>query len=213
MTAPSQTRRPIYTNPSAAFWKAPSHDDNSTLIKLFYSSLPDFAPTKLVLLADLALELGVEKVYVKAETSRLGLPSFKLLGTSWATRQAIIQRASLSSRASLENLTTAVKKHNIKLCAATDGNHGRAVARMGRLLGVQETKIFVPRGLDKKTIASIANEGAEVLVVNGDYDESVRQAHRWGEETDGGMLIEGTAFEGYVDVPKVCSGFRSKTRR
>ena len=40
-------------------------------------------------------------------------------------------------------------------------------------------------------------------VVDGDYDESVRKAHEWGENIPGGMLIEGTAFEGYRDVPRV----------
>jgi diaminopropionate ammonia-lyase len=142
-------------------------------------------------------------VYVKAETSRLGLPSFKLLGASWAIRQAIIQRANLPSIASFQDLKVAVKEHRLKLCAATDGNHGRAVARMGKLLGVGDVKIFVPKGLDAKAIEGIMSEGAEVIVVEGDYDESVRQAHQWGEETEDRMLIEGTAFEGYEDVPKV----------
>lgn len=195
-------RRPIFTNPAARSWQAPSSVDNSTAIKDFYTSLPDFAPTRLVALPDLAVELGVKAVHVKAETSRLGLPSFKLLGASWAIRQAIIQRADLTSTASIDDLKVAVKQLGIKLCAATDGNHGRAVARMGRMLRVQETKIFVPRGLDESTKESIASEGADVLVIEGDYDETVRQAHHWGEETESGMLIEGTAFEGYEDVPR-----------
>jgi diaminopropionate ammonia-lyase len=197
------TRRSIYTNPAALSWKAPVSIDNSLEIKKFYSSLPDFEQTPLIPLPGLATELGVKSVFVKAETSRLGLPSFKLLGASWAIRQAIIQRAGLCSAASLETLSDAARKHEINLCAATDGNHGRAVARMGRMLGVKATKIFVPHGLDEATKASIASEGAEVIVVNGDYDETVRVAHTWGVETPGGMLIEGTAFEGYEDIPKV----------
>jgi diaminopropionate ammonia-lyase len=74
---------------------------------------------------------------------------------------------------------------------------------MGNILGIKGTKIFVPRGLDEMTKDSIASEGAEVIVVDGDYDESVRKAHEWGEKTPGGMLIEGIAFEGYEDVPRV----------
>jgi len=76
---------------------------------------------------------------------------------------------------------------------------------MGMLLGVKEVKIFVPRGLDGSIIESIEGEGesVEVVVVEGCYDDSVGVAHRWGEENEGGMLIEGTAFEGYEDVPKV----------
>ncbi|PVH73722.1 tryptophan synthase beta subunit-like PLP-dependent enzyme, partial [Cadophora sp. DSE1049] len=202
----------IYTNPSARTWVSNPPPSNASEIKAFYTSLPNFASTSLIPLPALAKELGLKTVYVKAETSRLGLPSFKLLGVSWAIRQAIIQRASLSPFASLSDLRAAVTKHGIRLCAATDGNHGRAVARMSSLLGVKEVKIFVPKGLDESIVKSIEGEaeGVEVLVVEGCYDDSVRVAHRWGEENEGGMLIEGTAFEGYEDVPKwTVQGYRS----
>ncbi|KAH7395620.1 pyridoxal-phosphate dependent enzyme-domain-containing protein [Cadophora sp. MPI-SDFR-AT-0126] len=202
----------IYTNPSARTWVSNPLPSNTSEIQAFYNSLPNFAPTPLIPLPAVAKELGLKAVYVKAETSRLGLPSFKLLGVSWAIRQAIIQRASLRPSASLEDLRAAVIKHGIKLCAATDGNHGRAVARMGMLLGVKEIKIFVPRGLDESIVRSIEEEGkgVEVLVVEGCYDVSVKVAHRWGEDNQGGMLIEGTAFEGYEDVPKwTVQGYRS----
>lgn len=204
MKPPKTTaRRSVYYNPAAAAFKAPETKDNSSEIKAFYASLPDYAPTKLVHLPELAAELGVKSVYVKAETSRLGLPSFKLLGASWAVRQAIIHHSDLPSTASLDDLRTAIRLHGTNLCAATDGNHGRSVAFMGRLLGVKETKVFVPKGLDKTIIASISKEGADVVVAEGDYDETVRTAHRFGEETKGFMLIEAVAYEGYEDVPRV----------
>ncbi|KAF8860658.1 tryptophan synthase beta subunit-like PLP-dependent enzyme [Acephala macrosclerotiorum] len=203
MKTPKTTaRRSVYYNPAAAAYKAPETKDNSAEIKAFYASLPDYAPTKLVHLPDLAAELGVKSVYVKAETSRLGLPSFKLLGASWAVRQAIIHHSELPSTASIDDLRTAIRLHGINLCAATDGNHGRSVAFMGRLLGVKETKVFVPKGLDKKIIDSIAKEGANVAVAEGDYDETVKIAHRFAEETEGFMLIEAVAYEGYEDVPR-----------
>ncbi|KAG4432904.1 hypothetical protein IFR05_011622 [Cadophora sp. M221] len=206
-TSPSHS---IYTNPSARTWRSNPPPSNASEIQVFYTSLPNFAPTPLIPLPALATELGLKTVYVKAETSRLGLPSFKLLGVSWAIRQAIIQRTSLDPSAPLDELRKAVKEHGIRLCAATDGNHGRAVARMGILLGVEEVKIFVPKGLDESIIRSIEEEGADVLVVEGYYDDSVRVAHQWGEDTQGGMLIEGTAFEGYEDVPKwTVQGYRS----
>ncbi|KAH7370045.1 diaminopropionate ammonia-lyase family protein [Rhexocercosporidium sp. MPI-PUGE-AT-0058] len=202
--------RSIYTNPSARTWCYNPPPSNASEIQAFYTSLPNFAPTPLILLPTLAQELGLKSVYVKEETSRLGLPSFKLLGVSWAIRQAMIQRASLKPSANLDELRKAVRDHAIKLCAATDGNHGRAVARMGNLLGVKEIKIFVPKGLDENIIRSIKEESADVVVVEGCYDDSVRVAHRWGEDTEGGMLIEGTAFEGYEDVPKwTVQGYRS----
>lgn len=199
----SSSKSSTYSNSSARTWTSNPPPSNATAIKDFYNTLPNFAPTPLVPLPSLAKELGLQNIYVKAETSRLGLPSFKLLGVSWAIRQSIIQCASLPPKACIPDLQCAVRKHGIKLCAATDGNHGRAVAKMGSLLGVREVRIVVPRGLDEAVIASIESEGARVDVVSGDYDESVRAAHRWGEENEGGILIEGTAFEGYEDVPGV----------
>lgn len=200
MTTPAPK---IYTNPSARNWVSKPPPSNASEITAFYNSLPNFAPTPLIPLPALATELGLKSVYVKAETSRLGLPSFKLLGVSWAIRQAIMQRSNLNSSVTIDDLKIAVRNFGIKLCAATDGNHGRAVARMGSLLGVEEVRIFVPTGLDESIIKSIEGEGADVLVVEGCYDDSVKVAHRWGEEHEGGMLIEGTAFEGYEDVPRV----------
>lgn len=103
-----------------------------------------------------------------------------------------------------------MRENRIKFCAATDGNHGRAVAFMGRLLGVSGCRVFVPRGLDEGIIGGIEGEGRDggvvVKRVEGDYDETVRTAHRFGEEgrRDGWMLIEAVAYEGYVDVPRVC---------
>jgi diaminopropionate ammonia-lyase len=197
------TRRPIYYNPTARSCKAPGTKDNSVELQAWYSSLPDYAPTKLVPLPDLAAELGIRSVYVKAETSRLGLPSFKMLGASWAVRQAIVHSAKLSKSASIDDLRRAIKENGIRLCAATDGNHGRSVAFMGRLLGVEEVRVFVPSGLDEKIIASIADEGADVVVTDGDYDHTVRTAHRFGEDTEGFILIEAVAYEGYEDIPRV----------
>ena len=40
---------------------------------------------------ELAAELGVGRLLVKDESSRLGLPAFKVLGASWASRQ-VLQR-------------------------------------------------------------------------------------------------------------------------
>lgn len=196
-------RRSIYLNPAAKSYKAPAIKDNSKELESFYSSLSDYAPTELVPLPDFAAEIGVKAVYIKAETFRLGLPSFKLLGAGWAVRQAIVQLTKLPSSASISEISAAVNQQKIKLCAATDGNHGRSVAFMGRIFGVTETKVFVPKALDEQIIASISGEGADVVVTEGDYDHTVRTAHLFAEEAKGFMLIEAVAYEGYEDIPRV----------
>src|ERR671914_273758 len=55
----------------------------------FHTRLHGYARTPLVDVPDLAAQLHVEKVWVKDESSRLGLPSFKILGASWAVYRAL----------------------------------------------------------------------------------------------------------------------------
>jgi diaminopropionate ammonia-lyase len=45
---------------------------------------PTHGPTPLHSVPALACELGCKAVYVKDESSRFGLPAFKILGASWA---------------------------------------------------------------------------------------------------------------------------------
>ena len=55
----------------------------------FHEALPGYAATPLRESPALAERLGVGRVLIKMETDRLGLPSFKVLGASWATVQAL----------------------------------------------------------------------------------------------------------------------------
>src|SRR4051812_2292946 len=121
----------------------------------FHRSLPGYAPTPLVEAPAAARALGVERVLVKDESRRLGLPSFKILGASWAAQRALAGQHTLT--------------------CATDGNHGRAVARVARWLG-RAAIVFVPADMVPARRAAIAGEGAEVRVVDGSYDEAVARA-------------------------------------
>src|SRR6266567_1818792 len=90
----------------------------------------------------------------------MGLPAFKVLGASWAVHQV------LSGRPATDTLT---------LVTATDGNHGRALARMARLFG-QRAQVFVPSGVHPTAVAAIAAEAAQVTEITGTYDDAVRLA-------------------------------------
>src|SRR5215468_1170576 len=58
----------------------------------FHRRLPGYCETPLVEAPRLAEKLGVAKLFVKDETSRFALPSFKVLGASWATYAALRER-------------------------------------------------------------------------------------------------------------------------
>jgi diaminopropionate ammonia-lyase len=85
------------------------------------------------------------------------------------------------------------------MVAATDGNHGRAVARFSRQLG-HGARIFVPDGVHPAALQAIRDEGADVTSVPADYDEAVRTAARYAADT-GGILVQDTAWDGYEQVP------------
>ena len=167
----------------------------------FHRGLAGYAPTRLVDLPALAAELRVGRVLVKDESQRLGLPAFKSLGASWAIHRAL--RARL--RGDPEGSSP------VTLVAATDGNHGRAVARFARLLG-HRARIFVPDGVHPAAVQAIRDEGADVTAVPADYDEAVRTAARYAADT-GGILIQDTAWAGYEEVPRwIVAGYSTLFR-
>lgn len=189
----------IYTNPAAKSWQHESAPDSS-LVQRYHQKLPGFAPSPLVSLPDLAHDLGIQAVYVKDESSRLGLPAFKILGASWGTLRAIADLANLSLDCSLDELSAAAQRLKLTLFAATDGNHGRAVARMAQILGVKAS-IFVPKFSDEHVQANIRSEGATVTVVPGNYDETVIFVSKECERTPGGLHIQDNAFGEYETIP------------
>ena len=105
----------------------------------FHRELPGYAVTPLVEAPALAAELGLDALWVKVESSRLALPSFKILGASWAVSRLLVDRfGTLPDPPTLDDLRVALATDDpITFVAATDGNHGRAVARMARLLGLR----------------------------------------------------------------------------
>jgi diaminopropionate ammonia-lyase family len=192
-------QRPIYWNKTAESWRTLTLPED--LIYDFHRKLPNYSPTKLVSLDQVANEIGVKAVYLKNESQRLGLPSFKILGASWGTFRALAQKFHLPLDSDLETVERALSKSPYTLFAATDGNHGRAVAHMGSILGMQ-VEIFVPKGMHHTTAHLIEKEGAKVTEVIGSYDLAVQVAFDMAEKSNG-VLVQDTAFERYEEIPSV----------
>ncbi|WP_228760002.1 diaminopropionate ammonia-lyase [Pseudactinotalea sp. HY158] len=177
----------------------------------FHSRLPDYRPSNLVELPTVAAKLGIAEAWVKDESARMGLPSFKVLGASWATYRALEEAAggTFDGWRSTDELARMVQERTKvrRLSAATDGNHGRAVARMATWLGMT-SDIFVPLGTVDARIRAIESEGATVTVVDGSYDQAVaRAAEEAGEDC---FVISDTSWEGYRDIPGwVIDGYSS----
>jgi diaminopropionate ammonia-lyase len=178
---PPASRLPWFARPAARAWTcAPAPVD----VRVFHAGLPGYAPTPLIEVPVLAALLGVGQVFVKDESARMGLAAFKVLGASWAVHQVLSRHPAGA---------------DLLLMTASDGNHGRAVARMARLFG-QRAHVFVPNGVHPVAIAAIAAEGARVTEVAGTYDDAVRQAAVAAREPSA-ELVQDTAWPGYEQVP------------
>lgn len=176
-----------------------SGGDLAVLPREFHVTLPGYRRTPLTPLPALAAELGVGQVWVKDESERLGLPAFKVLGASWAVNRALSARAGHAGPArSLDELRRRTAGTAPTLVTATDGNHGRALARMAQLLGVR-ARVHLPGGLDPAVADAVAGEGAEVVPTDLVYDDVVRHAAASVRGDD--VLVQDTARPGYEDVP------------
>lgn len=168
----------------------------------FHVTLPEYAPTALLAPVRLAADLGVERLWLKDESSRMGLPSFKIMGAAWAVRQALLERlGSVDEHEALDELGARARAAHVPaLVAATDGNHGRAVARMARLLGLRAI-IVIPGDMAEARREALRSEGAEVLLEPDGYDAAVRRSARESSARDA-VLVCDTAWPGYEDVPR-----------
>jgi diaminopropionate ammonia-lyase len=198
---------PWFARPQARTWACGIPEQvRSGAVLAFHASLPGYAPTPLTEVPALAAELGAGRVFVKDESSRLGLPAFKVLGASWAVHQLLTgspagEPAATAPPDGLAGLRElAAGRPGLILVTATDGNHGRAVARMARLTGAP-ARVFVPAVTEPATRAAIASEGAEVIQVPGSYDEAVAAAGQWAMAHPGAALVQDTAWPGYEQVP------------
>ncbi len=150
----------------------------------FHRALPGYEATPLIEAPELADEWGVGSVRLKFEAERFGLPAFKFLGVSWAAQRLLGEPP---------------HDPGLELVAATDGNHGRAVARVARTAGLRAT-ILVPAGTVRARIDAIAGEGATVEVINGSYDDAVRRSAEMAGPRR--LVLSDTSWPVYEEVPR-----------
>lgn len=148
----------------------------------FHQGLPEYKPTPLVELKELAEEMGVGKIYLKDESFRFGLNAFKGLGASYAVHKILEADPSVEI-----------------FCTATDGNHGRAVAWSAKMLG-KKSRVFVPRNTARYRIEAIESEGAVVEEINGTYEETCAYAQIMSEG-NGWTLVQDAASTDYEEIP------------
>jgi len=189
-----------YANPFARRWVCPAPPNE---VRAFHAGLPSAHPTPLTEVPGLAAELGVRRAFVKDESSRLGLPAFKGLGVSYAVYRVLSELAGERIRpATVDGVRDRLASlPRVELVTATDGNHGRALARFARLLGLA-ARVYVPEASAARVAPAIADEGAKVTTVPASYDEAVRRAADSAAGRASAVLVQDTAWPGYELVPR-----------
>ena len=173
-------------------------------VEAFLARRANHEPTPLHRLSGLAAELGVGEILIKDEGRRLGLGSFKALGGSYAVLRLVLEAASqrLGRPVGIDDLATADVHETaarMTVACATDGNHGRSVAQGAQLAGANAV-IFVHAGVSGERVAAIARYGAQIVRVDGNYDDSVTEASRVCAER-GWIVVSDTSWPGYERIP------------
>ncbi|SPJ86749.1 related to diaminopropionate ammonia-lyase [Fusarium torulosum] len=204
------SRRHVHFNTKAKSWTSPASSSPETIDR-FHQSLPNYEPTPLINLKDLAKDVGVGAVYVKDETNRFGLPAFKILGASWGAFRSIIEKLELPLDSGIETVREAAKSQNLTLYAATEGNHGRAVARMGAIFDIS-AEIHVPASMHQATVKLIESEGAKVVISKGRYEDAMIEAES-ASKHDKGIMVQDHAFGDYQTIPQwIVDGYGTMMR-
>lgn len=170
----------------------------------FHKSFPQYEATPLTPLNNLADYLGVKRLYVKDESYRFGLNAFKVLGGSYAIARYIAKQLGRDVSEVPYNVLTSEKLREefgqATFFTATDGNHGRGVAWAANKLG-QKCVVRMPKGTTRTRLNNIAKENATVTIEDLNYDDCVRMAAKEAEETEHGIMVQDTAWEGYEEIP------------
>ena len=152
----------------------------------FFAERPALAATPLHHLTGLAASLGLRSLLVKDETARFGLNAFKAAGAMFA-------------------VTTLVERGRIApgdtLVCASEGNHGRAVARAARDNRCA-ARVYLADSAAPSRISAIESEGATVVKVPGTYDDAVRTM-AGDASANGWTVISDTSWKDYDEIPRL----------
>ncbi len=149
---------------------------------LSISSWKGYSPTPLLELDKLSKELRLNKIFYKDESKRFDLKSFKALGGAYA-----VEKVSKGNK-------------DIVVATATAGNHGRSVAWGARRLGLK-CKIFISEFVSDARGQAMAELGADVVKVKGNYEKSLIECIKQSTDNDW-QIVQDVAWKDYMIVPK-----------
>jgi len=125
-------------------------------------------------------------LWVKDESARMGLGSFKALGGAYAVLRFVEDVADPAQ---------------MVFVTASAGNHGLSVAAGARTFGAK-ARIFLSHTVPEAFADRLRAEGAEVMRAGDDYEASVAAAVANAEATGALHLADGS-WPGYTEPPRL----------
>lgn len=168
---------------------------------------PDARPTSLVELPALARLAGVRRVFVKVEGER-PLGSFKSLGGMMAGLRALAKASGIDARELISNRTD---RNLPRLICASEGNHGLSVAAAANKAGARAT-VFLPKEVSPARAARIEAFGAQLVHVNGTYDDAVLAAEAAAARGEGILISDTSSDANCPVVNDVMAGYGMMAR-
>lgn len=172
-----------------------------------YLAAEQDGPTPLHALDKYAASLGLDNIFVKDESCRLGTKAFKVSGVAWAMSSWMASKldCDLSTvkggMAELRTLWEAKFPEPLTFATCTDGNHGAAVALAAKKLG-QKAVVYMPKGSADARVQNVRRHGGTCTVTDMNYDDTVDFASVTAAEK-GWQLLQDTTLEGYVEIPSL----------
>ena len=143
---------------------------------------------------ELASRFGVSRLFIKDESTRMGLGSFKALGAAYVLAHqamAAIDAGCDMGKALSEKV----------FLAASAGNHGLSLAAAAKIFGAK-ARIYLSNSVPEAFAERLRKIGAEVIRHGNVYEESMDRALA-DTEAGEGLLISDTSWPGYHEIPKL----------
>jgi len=172
---------------------APGDAFDTDAVARLLAECPAHAATPLLQHAAIARDIGAARVFVKDESNRMGLGSFKALGAAYV----IASDAAEAVRDGQVAWSQALAGRGY--VAASAGNHGLSLAAGAAIFGARAVIYLadtVPEGFADRLRA----KGAEVVRAGANYEESMAAASAAADTSDLQLLSDGS-WPGYTKLP------------
>ena len=165
---------------------------DAAAVAALLAQCPAAGATPLRAVMALAKQAGVGEVFIKDESARMGLGSFKALGAAYVIARAA-QEPGVDMGAQV-------------YIAASAGNHGLSVAAGAKAFGAKAV-IVLAESVPESFAQRLRDKGADVVRAGAIYEEGMAEAMRLAE-VNGWTLLSDSSWPGYTGLPyRVMEGY------